>query len=157
MDTHKKFFIYFLLVVAFFIFSQIMIYFALQTTYKYKSVNIKTTIPIEIEVQATLVNGFAKGKVKNNSEETLENKYIQAILGGMKPSIIGIIIGIGLYMILQNCNLNKDYNNIDIRSVIMTIVLLIVYYGSRKVLKKGLTPIKLIIISAITGIIAYSL
>ena len=90
-------------------------------------------------------------------QNSLENKYIQAILGGMKPSIIGVIIGIGLYMILQNCNLNKDYNNIDIRSVVMTIILSIIYYGSRKVLKKGLTPIKLIIISALTGIIAYSL
>ena len=88
---------------------------------------------------------------------SLENKYIQAILGGMKPSIIGIIIGIGLYMILQNCNLIKDFNNVNIRSVIMTLVLFVIYYGSRKVFKKGLTPIKLIIISAITGIIAYSL
>lgn len=90
-------------------------------------------------------------------QNSLDNKYIQAILGGMKPSIIGIIIGIGLYMILQNCNLNKEFDNIDVRSVVMTIGLLIIYYGSRKVLKKGLTPIKLIIISAITGIIAYSL
>lgn len=101
---------------------------------------------------AFLIVIFIMALLKNS----LENKYIQAILGGMKPSIIGIIIGIGLYMILQNCNLIKDFNNVNIRSVIMTLVLFVIYYGSRKVLKKGLTPIKLIIISAVTGIIAYS-
>ena len=87
----------------------------------------------------------------------LSNKYIQAILYGMKPSIIGIIIGIGLFMILQNLNLTKNLNSIDIRSLLITIILFLIYYGSRKVLKNKLTPIKLIIISAITGIIAYSI
>lgn len=87
-------------------------------------------------------------------KNSLENKYTQAILGGMKPSIIGIIIGIGLYMILQNCKVTNNFNNIDIKSVVMTVVLLSIYYGSRRVLKKGLTPIKLIIISALVGIIA---
>ena len=90
----------------------------------------------------------------NNS---LKNKYIQAILDGMKPSIIGIILGIGFYMILENSNLVMDYNNYNLRSIIITIILMAIYFGSRKVLKKGLTPIKLIIISAIIGIIAYSI
>ena len=90
----------------------------------------------------------------NNS---LKNKYIQAILDGMKPSIIGIILGIGFYMILENSNLVKDYNNYNLRSIIITIILAAIYFGSRKLLKKGLTPIKLIIISAIVGIIAYSI
>ena len=89
-------------------------------------------------------------------KNSLENKYIQAILWGMKPSIIGIIIGIGLYMILQNCNLTKGFGSPNIRSLIITIILAVIYYGSRKVLKSKLTPIKLIIISAITGIIAYT-
>ncbi len=88
-------------------------------------------------------------------KNSLDNKYIQAILNGMKPSIIGIIMGIGLYMILNNLNLVKDLHNINVRSLIMTLVLLIIYYGSKKILKKGLSPIKLIIISAITGILAY--
>lgn len=86
-------------------------------------------------------------------KNSLENKYIQAILCGMKPSIIGIIVGIGFYMILDNCKLIKDYSNFNGRALIMSGILLVVYYGSRKFIKKGLTPIQLIIISAITGII----
>ena len=77
MPTHKKFLIYFLLVIAFFIFSQIIIYIAINTTYGYKKVEIKSTIPMSAEVQATSVNGFAKVKVKNIIDNPIENKYIK--------------------------------------------------------------------------------
>lgn len=77
MARLKTFFIYFLLIVAFFIFSQVMIYIAINTTYEYKSYELKTNIPIEVEVQATSINGFAKGKVINNTENEIKNKYIK--------------------------------------------------------------------------------
>lgn len=77
MARMKTFFIYLLLVVAFFIFSQVMIYIAINTTYKYKKVEVKTTIPIEIEVQATSINGFAKGKINNDRDENIQNKYLK--------------------------------------------------------------------------------
>src|SRR5574344_250630 len=77
MARMKTFFIYFLLVIAFFIFSQIAIYVAVNTTYEYKSVEINTIIHTEVEVQATSINGFAKGKIKNNTNNKLENKYIK--------------------------------------------------------------------------------
>ena len=38
----------------------------------------------------------------------------------------------------------------------MTVVLAAIYFGSRKVLKKGLSPIGLIGISAVAGIIVYN-
>ena len=84
----------------------------------------------------------------------LENDCVKAILKGMKPSIVSIIIVMGFYMIMKNCNLVKSFNDLNVRSLIMTIVLLIIYYGSRKFLKNKLTPIHLILISAVTGIIA---
>lgn len=77
MARMKTFFIYFLLVVAFFIFSQIMIYIAINTTFQHKNIEIKTTIPMEVEVQATSINGFAKGKIINNTENEIQNKYIK--------------------------------------------------------------------------------
>lgn len=77
MARVKTFFIYLLLVIAFFIFSQIMIYIAINTTYKYKKVEVKTTIPIEIEVQATSINGFAKGKINNDRDENIQNQYLK--------------------------------------------------------------------------------
>lgn len=77
MARMKTFFIYFLLIVVFFIFSQVMIYIAINTTFQYKNVELKTTIPMEVEVQATSVNGFAKGKIINNTESEIQNKYIK--------------------------------------------------------------------------------
>lgn len=77
MARMKTFFIYFLLVVLLFIFSQVMIYIAINTTYKYKSVEILTTIPVVAQVEATSINGKAKVKVTNNQEIALENKYIE--------------------------------------------------------------------------------
>lgn len=77
MARMKTFFIYLLLVVIFFIFSQIMIYIAINTTYKTKPVEMKTSIPIEMEFKTTAINGFAKGKISNNTSESIENKYLK--------------------------------------------------------------------------------
>ena len=59
MARVKTFFIYFLLVVAFFLFSKIAIYVAINTTYEYKNIELKTTIPMEVEVQATSITAFS--------------------------------------------------------------------------------------------------
>ena len=77
MARLKTFFIYFLLVVAFFIFSQVMIYIAINTTFVNKKIETKTTTLVQMELQATSVNGFAKGKIINNTENNIENKYLK--------------------------------------------------------------------------------
>ena len=79
MARMKTFFIYFILIVAFFIFSQVMIYIAINTTFQYKNYELRTNIPMEVEVQATSINGFAKGKIINETENNIENKYIKIV------------------------------------------------------------------------------
>lgn len=73
----KTFFIYFLLVVLFFVYSQIMIYIGIKTTYKEKDVEIETTIPMEAQVKATSINGIANVKIKNTTDKDIEGKYIK--------------------------------------------------------------------------------
>ena len=85
----------------------------------------------------------------------LKNPYVQAVLGGMKPCIIGIILATGVYMILQRCVGSVRQPAPDTTTLIMTAVLAGIYFGSRKMLKKGLSPIALIGISAMLGIIVY--
>ena len=77
MARMKTFFIYFLLIVLFFIYSQIMIYIGIRTTYKDKDVEIETTIPMEAQVKATSVNGIANVKIKNTTDKDIEGKYIK--------------------------------------------------------------------------------
>ena len=84
----------------------------------------------------------------------ISNRYFQAILGGMKPCIIGIIMAMGIYLMVQNC-FGSNFSGIDIMAVIMAILLGVVYWGSRKIKKNGISPILLIIISAGAGVLCY--
>ena len=77
MQRLKTFFIYAILVVAFFLFSQIMIFFAIHTTYHEKSYTIKADIPIQVEVKATSVNGQVTGNLVNSTDQTIKNEYIK--------------------------------------------------------------------------------
>ena len=88
-------------------------------------------------------------------KKLLKNPYVQAILRGLKPCIIGIILATGVYMILHNCVGSIANPAPDATAIIMTAALYAVYFGSRKMMKKGISPIGLIGISAITGILLY--
>ena len=88
-------------------------------------------------------------------KKLLKNPYVQAILRGMKPCIIGIILATGLYMILHNCVDSSIQFSLNTTAIIMTVVLSAVYFGSGKIRKKGISPIGLIGISAVAGIIIY--
>ena len=84
----------------------------------------------------------------------ISNRYFQAILSGMKPCIIGIIMAMGIYLMVQNC-FGSNFSVIDIMAVIMAILLGVVYWGSGKIKKNGISPILLIIISAGAGVLCY--
>lgn len=88
-------------------------------------------------------------------KKLLKNPYVQAVLRGMKPCIIGIILATGLYMILHTCFGSVSTLSPDMTTILLTAVLSAVYFGSRKLMKKGLSPIALIGISAIMGILVY--
>ena len=88
-------------------------------------------------------------------KKLLKNPYVQAILRGLKPCIIGIILATGIFMILQHGAGSPGALSFDTTAIIMTIVLGTVYFGSRKVLKNGISPIGLIVISALAGLIVY--
>lgn len=84
----------------------------------------------------------------------LDNPYVQAVLDGIKPCIVGIIAATGLEMIFQN---GFQGSVLDVRAVILTAILGAVVIIYRRAKKKNFPPIRLIIISAVLGIVAYSL
>ena len=88
-------------------------------------------------------------------KKLLKNPYVQAILRGMKPCIIGIILATSLYMILRTCFGSVSNPSTDTTAILLTAVLSAAYFGSGKLMKKGLSPIALIGISAIMGILVY--
>lgn len=85
----------------------------------------------------------------------LKNAYVQALLRGMKPAMIGIILATGLRMILHGCFGPVENVMADPTAIILTVVLAGIYFGSRRIMKKGLSPIALLGVSAAAGLVAY--
>ncbi len=88
------------------------------------------------------------------AKSILKNPYMQAVLGGLKPCVIGVILATGVYMIFGNAYVITE-SRADITAIIITLGLAAVYFGSKKILKKGLSPIGLICIAAIVGVAVY--
>lgn len=85
----------------------------------------------------------------------MKNKYVQAALGGMEPCIIGIIMATGAYMIFNNCIFIGNNIVCDMKSVLMTGILIACMYGYRHVKKQKMSPIMLMMISACLGIVIF--
>ena len=87
----------------------------------------------------------------------LKNKYVQAILRGLKPCIIGIVLATGVYMVINNCLPFHADSVTDLRGLVITAVLAVTMLGAKPLFKRKASPIMLIIISACLGMAAYGL
>lgn len=87
-------------------------------------------------------------------KSAMKNQYVQAALRGIKPCMIGVIFSTGVYMMLKNCFPMSD-QGFDLRALLITALLLGSMPVYRKVAKKKLSPILLIVLSAVFGVIFY--
>ena len=85
----------------------------------------------------------------------LKNKYVQAILRGLKPCVIGIVLATGIYMVLKNCFVTISDVTVNLNAVIISALLIASMFGYKHLKKKKLSPISLIILSAVLGIIVF--
>ena len=83
-------------------------------------------------------------------DKFLKNPWIKAIMGGLKSGVIGVILATGLFMIYSNA---MPANTPDVKALIITGILAVLTFGSRLIRKKKISPIPLIGISAVLGII----
>lgn len=88
-------------------------------------------------------------------KSALKNPYVQAVLRGMKPCVVGIVLATGLYMVLQNCIAWKNVIHVDLIALVVTLILTALVIGYQRFMKKKMSPIMLIVISAIAGMVAY--
>lgn len=82
----------------------------------------------------------------------LKNPVVQAVLKGVKPCIVGIIVATGIEMIFKNLVVSPA----DAKAITLTVFLGAIAVIHKKIRKKNISPIILIIISAVAGITAYS-
>ena len=85
----------------------------------------------------------------------LKNKYVQAVLRGLKPCVIGIVLATGIYMVLGNCFGTISGIKVNMQAIGITALLAASTLGYKYFAKKKLSPIGLIILSAIFGIIIF--
>lgn len=82
----------------------------------------------------------------------MKNKCFQVLLSSLKPCVIGIILATGLYLIVSNCIIVSTDISMDIQAVLILGILLIAMYIYQRITKKKMTPIMLIMVSAVVGI-----
>lgn len=100
-----------------------------------------------VVLPAYLVILLVLGILKN----TIQNKYVQAVLRGLKPCVTGIVLATGLYMVIHNC----FPGSFDLRAFVLTGLLVITMVLYPKIAKKKLPSIALILVSALLGMIVY--
>ena len=88
---------------------------------------------------------------------SFKKSAVQAIIRGLKPCIVGIILATGVYITVTNCVVKDGSIPLKISTIIMTVVLAGIYFGARKFTKKEISPIGLISISAVAGVFVFGL
>lgn len=92
MSRMKTFFMYLLLVVVFFAFSNLMIKAFLQTSYSDMhgyDINVEGVFVDVTEAKASNRNGYINGTVKNISDAIIENKYLKVSMISKNDIVIG--------------------------------------------------------------------
>ena len=101
----KKYLLYVFLIAAFWVFSDILIYLSINTTYAHVDTKVFAISP-EVTIgqsKATYVNGVVKGTVKNNTDAIINNKYLKIDLYSPRNVKLGT-----KYVKIENLDINKS-------------------------------------------------
>ena len=85
----------------------------------------------------------------------LDNRYIQSLLRGMKPCVTGIVLATGLYMTFQHCLGQGKQPQQAFQALFVILGLILGKRGYQRAMKKKLSPVGLILASAVLGVIVY--
>lgn len=86
----------------------------------------------------------------------LKNRYVQAVLRGMKPCVVGIVLATGLYMAAGVCLGSLSRAGIQPRETAITALLIASMFLYKKRTGRKLSPILLIVLSAFWGVAVYA-
>ena len=83
----------------------------------------------------------------------LQKRGVQAVFDGLKPCVSGIIVATGIWMTISNVG----GGNVNVKALIIALILAIIMLLSRIIKKKRLSPLVLICLSALCGVIVYGI
>ena len=84
-------------------------------------------------------------------KHTIQKPWVQAVLRGVKPCVTGIVLATGGYMVAQNSLGSRDWQGIAITAALAAAL----YLGKR--FGKKLSPIAIICISAVLGMVVFGI
>ena len=90
-------------------------------------------------------------------KNALENPYVQAVLRGVKPCVVGIVLATGVAMVVENAFFQEGILGWNLPNLLITALLVGAMYGCKALTKKKLSPIGLILLSAVLGILVYGI
>jgi len=85
----------------------------------------------------------------------LKKPVVQAILRGLKPCVIGIVLASGVYMMLSCCFGSLSAISLDLHALMLTVILSLFWWGYPILFKKKLSPILVILVAAAAGMVVY--
>ena len=82
----------------------------------------------------------------------LSNQYVQAVLRGLKPCIVGIVLATGAYMTAKHGHLYGMW-----LSTLVTVILAVILFGSKALTGKKISPIMFILAAGCLGAVVYGI
>lgn len=90
-------------------------------------------------------------------KNAIKNPYVQAILRGLKPCVVGIVLATGVYMVVHNVLPLSAQALFDPAGTVITGMLCFIMLLYPRFFGKKLPPIALILYSAILGVIVFGI
>ena len=87
----------------------------------------------------------------------LKNPYVQGVLNGIKPCIIGIILATGLHMIIENAFADNFSIPKNWQAFVIMAILIVAMFIYKRTKGKAISPIMLIAVAAVSGIVVYAI
>lgn len=107
------------------------------------------TATVAVVLPAYLAILLVTGILKN----AIRNPHVRAVLAGLTPCVIGIVLATGVCMVIGSCV--PAPRSADLRSLLLTVLLAGSIPLYQHIFKKKLSPIMLILLSACLGMIIY--
>ena len=86
----------------------------------------------------------------------IKHPCTQAVLNGLKPCVAGIIMATGLVITGKSFLSFGSGFSVDGRSALIAAIMLFIWLGGKPIFKKKVSPIMMIVISAVLGLIVFA-
>lgn len=85
----------------------------------------------------------------------ITNRYVLAFMDGIRAVVVGLILSVALDLIISSFIPSFDNFKLDYPTIIIFGIIFLISFGYKKIFKRGMSPILLILISAVIGILTY--